>query len=297
MQSSQKSANYDKQYTNAFGDPESEEGLYKKDSKLAKAYEVALDIRKFEIELYWKRSGSFWLLVGGIAAALGFLLSGKIDSNSNAVLSRRAIEIACCCLSMAGATISYAWSLVNAGSKFWQRNWEYQVDILEQRILGPLYKTVFSKKDERMMYSVSEINIWISRYVCLIFSLATIVFVIGQDGLTRVLDGISHLPFCIPGASNEFLGYTLKILMVAVNFAVIIYIRNNKVRTDNNKESHDFDVSTEVSVRQVFVEEPLGTPDALSNWKPPQSRPTRSDVPTANFSVRRLVNFVKGFFR
>jgi hypothetical protein len=49
-------------------------GEYRSESRLAKAYEVALDIRKFEIDLYWKRSASFWLLVGGISAMLGFLV-------------------------------------------------------------------------------------------------------------------------------------------------------------------------------------------------------------------------------
>src|SRR5690349_8913673 len=51
------------------------DGAYPKDTRMAKAYEIALDIRKFEIDLFWKRAGHFWLLLAALAAALGLILT------------------------------------------------------------------------------------------------------------------------------------------------------------------------------------------------------------------------------
>ncbi|MBV5304022.1 MAG: hypothetical protein JZU70_07475 [Chlorobium sp.] len=47
----------EKEYKESFGiDPENK-------SKVKKALKHALDIRKFEIELYWKRATYFWALI------------------------------------------------------------------------------------------------------------------------------------------------------------------------------------------------------------------------------------------
>lgn len=245
-------------YTKAFGGGD---GDYPKDTRLAKAYEVALDIRKFEIDLYWKRSNSFWLLVGGIAAALGFLLSGKADDAVSGMMTHRGKEVVCCCLSLAGATISYAWSLVNKGSKFWQRNWEYQVDFLEQAVLGPLYKTVFSDTKSRTMYSVSDINVWISRYLCLIFSASTIAFVIGEDGKKLLFDAL--LVNLSPSQSSFY----LKMAVVVVNLFLVGLVRF-RVRTKRGTDGEDdFDAKAAASVRAITVTELHGTPYAKANWE------------------------------
>ena len=37
-----------------------------KEEKLEEALEIALDTRKFEIELYWKRTGYFVLFIGAV---------------------------------------------------------------------------------------------------------------------------------------------------------------------------------------------------------------------------------------
>jgi hypothetical protein len=36
---------------------------------------------------------------------------------------------------------SVAWHCVNKGSKYWQENWENHVELLEDQVFGPLYKT------------------------------------------------------------------------------------------------------------------------------------------------------------
>lgn len=134
------------------------------DPRLTKAYEVALDIRKFEIDLYWKRSNSFWLIV----AALGALLIGTLSAKDLGPNLKSLVVFSICVFA---AVVAYAWSLVNKAGKFWQRNWEYQVDLLEDAVIGPLYKTVFSKHSPKaeQLYSVSKLNLALSHCVILAF--------------------------------------------------------------------------------------------------------------------------------
>lgn len=143
---------------------------YASKSRLAKAYEVALDIRKFEIELYWKRSNSFWLVI----AALGALLIGTVSAKDVDGNLKSLVTFAICSFA---SVVAYAWSLVNRAGKFWQRNWEYQVDVLEDAVVGPLYKTVFSKHspDRDQLYSVSKLNLALSHCVIAVFVMGALI--------------------------------------------------------------------------------------------------------------------------
>jgi len=49
--------------------------------KAEKALNLALDIRKFEIELYWKRATYFWTFIG--AALAGYALVDETSSGDN----------------------------------------------------------------------------------------------------------------------------------------------------------------------------------------------------------------------
>ena len=97
--------------------------------------EASLDIRKFEIELYWKRAAYFWGLI-----ALTFIGYFSIydDHKDGSILLFL--------LGCIGVILSLAWHLVNLGSKYWQENWEAHVDRLEDEHNGPLYKTILSKE-------------------------------------------------------------------------------------------------------------------------------------------------------
>ena len=88
---------------------------------------------------------------------------------------RQDMSVILACL---GLVFSFAWVLVNRGSKFWQENWEKHVDMLEDKITGPLYKTVLSRnlktKNEDFLshylsgaseISVSKINQIVSVYI------------------------------------------------------------------------------------------------------------------------------------
>ena len=132
-----------------------------------------MDVRKFEIELYWKRATYFWTFIGLSLAAYGAILTARTDSMSDAAKSDTLFAVAC-----VGFVFSVAWYFVNRGSKFWQRNWEYQVDILESKVIGPLYKTVFADKNDTFAnltgaypFSVSNINHILSLFIVALFFL------------------------------------------------------------------------------------------------------------------------------
>jgi hypothetical protein len=153
------------EYKKAFGLSES----YAKDPK--KALEFALDIRKFEIELYWKRATYFWAFIAIALAGFGSVLAAKgipCDEKGEALLTAS-------CL---GLVFSVAWYFVNRASKLWQENWEKHVDLLEDEVIGPLYKTVMNDDDIRFWrlwgpfpFSVSKLNQILSMFVVLLFLL------------------------------------------------------------------------------------------------------------------------------
>ncbi|EAW8702243.1 hypothetical protein ACFJ30_003780 [Salmonella enterica] len=48
-------------------------------------------------------------------------------------------------LSNMGLVFTFSWYLVNRGSKYWQENWENHLDHMENKITGPLYKTILER--------------------------------------------------------------------------------------------------------------------------------------------------------
>jgi hypothetical protein len=116
------------------------------------ALKQALDIRKFEIDLYWKRATYFWAFIA-VSFAGYFALQKDADLANIYVVT---------CL---GFLFSLAWYLVNRGSGSWQRNWEGHVDLLEDEIMGPLHKITINRRAYRLLdliepyaYSPSRIN-------------------------------------------------------------------------------------------------------------------------------------------
>ncbi len=132
------------------------------------ALRVAQENRRFEIELYWKRAAYFWTFIGATFV-------GYFTIQSSGATNRADLAVLLACL---GLVFSFAWYCVNRGSKRWQENWEKHVDMLEDSVTGPLYKTVLSRNDPQSTYdkvsgiitgpaslSVSKINQMISFYV------------------------------------------------------------------------------------------------------------------------------------
>ncbi|MDV0675306.1 hypothetical protein VC636_10025 [Citrobacter freundii] len=123
------------------------------------ALDKAHDIRKFEIELYWKRATYFFAFFTVITAAFGYLFTSEKHS-----LFAPGVSII-------GIVLSICFIYVNKGSKYWQCNWEYLIDKLEVYITGNLYKVYFFKSTDDQRPSVSDINLLISYTICSIWHL------------------------------------------------------------------------------------------------------------------------------
>lgn len=137
-----------------------------------KALERALDIRKFEIDLYWKRATYFWTF---IAATLAGFVAIQASPSQN----KTDLLVLLCNL---GIVFSFGWLCANRGSKYWQENWENHVDMLEDPVNGPLYKVILSRGEPNGLtewavhlltgpspISVSKINQLISVFVTLMW--------------------------------------------------------------------------------------------------------------------------------
>lgn len=120
-----------------------------------KALDRAWKNRDFEIDLFWKRAMYFWAFI---------TLTYASFSQTN---GWKQIFIA-----FIGSLLSWIWFLVHKGSKKWQRNWEKHIDLLEDIVDGPIYKTVLLEKSfsvSKLSIIVSMINISVWLFLSLIF--------------------------------------------------------------------------------------------------------------------------------
>jgi len=119
-------------------------------------FNLAWETKNFEIELYWKRAGYFWafqaILLAGLFAVTSVEILDEKKYYSHYVI----------CL---GFITALGWFLINKGSKTWQRHWEKVIDVLEDYVIGKLYKTNTSIKT----FSVSKINELISQFFMLLW--------------------------------------------------------------------------------------------------------------------------------
>lgn len=121
------------------------------DAQRSRAFEMILDTRKFEIDLYWRRATYFWAFIASAFAGYIFLAR---SGNENQFVGFVLICV--------GFLLSVAWLCSNSGSKKWQRHWERHLDLLEDDFVGPLYKSVNLRKS----FSVSKINNIVSSVFC-----------------------------------------------------------------------------------------------------------------------------------
>lgn len=138
--------------------------------KLKFTFAQVADTRKFEIELYWKRATYFWTLIA-VAFAGYFSILGSSQIPNKYFLTLVVGSI--------GLVFTFGWYLANRGSKYWQENWENHIDLLEDNITGPLYKTLLERPGYETLsellvtgplsVSVSKINQWVSVFVLFVW--------------------------------------------------------------------------------------------------------------------------------
>ena len=136
--------------------------------KIEASYNQAWQAKNFEIDNYWKRTNYFWAFQVAAFAGYFSVLSSEAYNKNPQVL-----YIVTCI----GFITAIAWSFINRGSKTWQRHWEIHVDMLENEVTGPLYKTVTEKKT----FSVSKINEIVSRFITCIWLLLASKYIIQHN--------------------------------------------------------------------------------------------------------------------
>ena len=182
----------------------------------SRALKEALDIRKFEIDLYWKRTGFFWAFITVIYAALFAVLCKYADCPVTYSFFVPVISV----LSGLGFFFSVAWHMVNKGSKFWQKNWEQNVSLLERSEIGPLYEVFLNPKTtgsrwnptKEFDFSVTKVNMWASTLIS-ILSLC-------------VCGGIIY--YLIKNSANIFLSLAPVILIVICTTLIFLFQQGNK---------------------------------------------------------------------
>ena len=186
--------------------------------KEKEALEKALDIRKFEIKLYWKRATYFWAFIVANYTAYFFVLAQSEMNNQYLYLTL---------LSFIGLLLAHAWQLTNKGSKFWQKNWEAHVSLLEKEVTGPLYDVFLNPHVPYKILSPFEKHdcspARINTIVCTIFSIT---------GLGLFLYNAIHLmdkysPWLVFGAS-------IFIVIICLSLMTIFSFghRHDEERTD-----------------------------------------------------------------
>jgi hypothetical protein len=154
-------------------------------SFLAAALSRAHELRKFEIENYWKRSNYFWLFQAAAFTLTG-LIYGRVGSAGGLLLLPAGL----------GAITAQVGWLTARGSKFWQSNWESHVDFLEPELEGKLTQIILYQKDS-VRSSVSKVN---ERLYALLFFAWVAVFI--NQALLMMLPFRVALPPWVAGSGG-----------------------------------------------------------------------------------------------
>lgn len=218
------------------------------DKRLKEAYKQAADIRKFEIELFWKRGTYYWAFILAAFTA-HFALIGMIFStfsnNMNKELSlQNMTELPG--LSLLALTItaffcfffSLAWTLVNKGSKFWQKNWEAHIDLLEENITGKLYETFLNSNNTNKEFSKCPLCYKAYDYsVTKITTITSIVLTIVSASLLLFYIFLlffkmrkEYIPFCEP-----FMWIVVPSVLIILAVLTIVFLIKNSIGNDFKK--------------------------------------------------------------
>ncbi len=172
----------------------------RKDCEIKETYIRAWEAKNFEIYNYWKRANYFWAFQVASFAGYFSVYGSKYFKENTEVLY---------CLICIGFITGIAWSLINKGSKAWQRNWESHVVMLEDWVTGPLYKTVSVSNT----FSVSKINEIVSHFISVVWIILGIKYFTNYitfeivDGSKINLTVILSSVFVIYFTGAMFFGY------------------------------------------------------------------------------------------
>lgn len=133
----------------------------KEKEQIKRALEIALDTRKFEIDLYWKRTAYFVLFISAV-----FIGYYKIIQTKDSIIGIYQKEWLLLLLAALGFLLSLLWYIANRGSKFWQENWEAHIEQLSMYSGVPIFGIINRREHsirnlmQEYPFSVSKVNQW-----------------------------------------------------------------------------------------------------------------------------------------
>lgn len=190
------------------------------EARVKEAYQKAHDLRKFEIELYWKRALYFWGFEAAFMLAFGKICTESPFTNYQHFLLSIISLLAFC--------FSCLWLLAQEGAKRWQENWEFHIDMLEESISGNLYKTVLHKNNTvHNFYSVSKIN----KAICFLFIILWAVLFVPPCAFTT-----ENILKATGVDSLKGIEYILPTLIIVASYALGSWFASSHLKTNFEKQ-------------------------------------------------------------
>lgn len=201
---------------------------------------AAIDMYKFEMDMYWKRATYFSIFIGSIF--LGFGTAIQLSSFFYAFG-----------LSIFGFIISFIWYLANKGSKFWVRNWNIHVEQLEQLIGVKIFRhycltkkynplkldwwSILIKPSEDFTFSVSKLSHYASYSVVWVWIVSFVYSGYKMLGLNMNWDYL-----LMPFLSKSIIILLLGGLVVLVATMFILQNGKTTLKKSNQNATQSFDI-------------------------------------------------------
>ncbi|WP_311378824.1 RipA family octameric membrane protein [Alloprevotella tannerae] len=192
--------------------------------KLEEAFKIALDTRKFEIELYWKRTGYFVLFIGAVFVGYYTIINTTdytIINTTKEGISKYQKEWLLLLLSALGFLLSLLWYMANRGSKFWQENWEAQIEELSTHLGVPIFGIIKRREHsirnlmQEYPFSVSKVN----QMVSLIITFTWLLMLCKEIGVFKLLENIPFSDWYKVLAGGIVIMLSFLIIMCCKGFA------------------------------------------------------------------------------
>jgi len=220
--------NNEEEYYNQFGQ-----------SQLTEALKIALDVRKFEIELYWKRATYFWAFITTFFAGYTYVLSSDLQFKSIILIG----------ISILGFIFSWGWYLVNRGSKYWQENWEVHVSLLTKKCNNPIFNLIKSSQStfdnllKSYPFSVSKVN----QFLSLIIGVAWVCMFLYSIIITAI-HTFNNVGNCIDCTSHNSYLCIFIVIGILVSFCMLLGLAY--LMTKHTKSGHF--KSNEINSNAIF---------------------------------------------
>lgn len=185
---------------------------------IKEAFEIALDTRKFEIDLYWKRTAYFVLFISAI-----FVGYYNVFSNSKS-------HWVSLFIAALGFLLSLLWHMANRGSKFWQENWEAHIEELSTYLGTPIFGIIKSRKDPiyevtgHYPFSVSKVNQMVSLIITISWFLTFIkeAIIFNEKDKQTIKDFIDNILIFLE--DNILWRFVLLVFIIISLSCVVIFL-------------------------------------------------------------------------